>query len=165
MNIEFDKLNITKEELMNYDRTNPFMVVGLYARVLCSFDKLNNNTIYELLQILLGEYQPLSGIAKQNILDRMMQNDKYLYIGKSYFMGAIPDNDYTPTVPYTIAIEEDNNYHQDGFKRLFLQSGGADNKRPIMLRLAKDGNYYIWSDSYMGLMTDIRPPESMNPWA
>ena len=29
----------------------------------------------------------------------------------------------------------------------------------------KDNNYYVWSDSFMGLLSDIRQPESSNPWA
>ena len=165
MNIEFNKLEISKEELLQADRTNPYNVAALYVRVLCSYNNLNQNAFYDLLQVLLGEYQPLSGIAKQSILDRLMQNEKYEYIGKSYFIGANPSNDYTPSVPYTISVMDDPNFNQEGYKRLFLQSGGADSKRPIMVRLAKDGNYYLWSDSYMGLMTDIRSPESKNPWA
>lgn len=38
-------------------------------------------------------------------------------------------------------------------------------KRDFGVRLAKDGNYYIWSDSFLGLLADIKKIESSNPWA
>ena len=40
--------------------------------------------------------------------------------------------------------------------------GGADSPRPVKLRLAKDGRWYLW-EQY--LLTGIREPESSNPWA
>ena len=72
----------------------------------------------------------------------------------------------TPQTPYEVeVIENDYSNETEGYKRLFLKSGGADSPRPITLRLAKDGNYYVWSDSFIGLLADIRQPESSNPWA
>ena len=103
---------------------------------------------------------------KQNIKDRMLQNEKYSYIGKSYFKGSTPENDYTPSSPYEIEITETPYTDvEEGYKKLFVKSGGADSLRGITLRLAKDGNYYVWSDSFMGLLSDVRPLESTNPWA
>lgn len=46
--------------------------------------------------------------------------------------------------------------------RLFIRSGGADNPRQIDLRKAKDGKWYLW-EQY--ILSDIRKPESSNPWA
>ena len=141
-------------------------MVGALVHVICNYNKDNTNEFYEMLQYLLGDFQPLSELMKQSIKDRMLQNEKYSYIGKSYFLGAIPENDYNTTSPYQIEITE-NEYtdQEEGFKRLFLKSGGADSPRPITVRLAKDGNYYIWSDSFMGLLSDIRQVESSNPCA
>ena len=62
-------------------------------------------------------------------------------------------------------IENEYTDDNEGYKRLLLKSGGADSPRPVMLRLAKDGNYYIWSDSFLGLLADIKKIESANPWA
>ena len=166
MILEFDKIIDSKEELEKYDRTNPNMVVALLVHTMCNYDKDNKDKLYDMLQYLLGDFQPLSGVAKQNITDRMMQNEKYPYIGKSYFVGATPDNDYTPSIPLKIEVKE-NPYTdvEEGFKRLLVKSGGADSDRIVTVRLAKDGNYYVWSDSYMALLTDIRGLESNNPWA
>ena len=166
MILYYDKVGITKQELESIDRTNPYNVVGAFIQTISSYNKDNTDTFYDLVQYLVGEYQPLSALMKQQIKDRMSQNDKYSYIGKSYFKGATPDNDYNPTLPIQLEVTE-NIYSdvEEGYKKLFVKSGGADNERGITVRLAKDGNYYVWSDSFMGLLSDIRQPESTNPWA
>lgn len=163
--LEFNKIIDSKEELENYDRTNPHMVVALLVHTMCNYDKDNKDELFDMLQYLMGDFQPLSNLAKQNITDRMMQNEKYTYIGKSYFIGAIPENDYTPNIPLKIEVKE-NPYtdQEEGFKRLLIKSGGADSDRIVTVRLAKDGNYYVWSDSYMALLADIKKKESSNPW-
>lgn len=166
MILEFNKILDSKEELEKYDRTNPYMVVALLVHTISNYDNNNKDKMYDMLQYLLGDFQPLSNLAKQNITDRMMQNDKYSYIGKSYFIGSTPDNDYKPSIPYKIEVKE-NPYTdvEEGFKRLLVKSGGADSDRIVTVRLAKDGNYYVWSDTYMALLSDIRGLESNNPWA
>ena len=163
MTITYNKIETTLDELKNVDRTNPYNVVGEFIRVISDY---KDNDFYNKIQFLQGDFQPMTEIMKQNIKDRMTQNDKYNFIGKSYFKGATPDNDYTPSNPYEIEVFE-NPYtdENEGYKKLFVRSGGADSERPITLRLAKDGNYYVWSDSFMGLLSDIRQPESSNPWA
>ena len=78
-------------------------------------------------------------------------------------MGAVPQNDYTPAEPYTINISENPySYQEQGYAKLFIQSGGADSPRPVQLRKAKDGKWYLWEQF---LLADIRVPESSDPWA
>lgn len=166
MIIKFNEIIDSKEKMMEVDRTNPYNVAALLVHAICNYDINDDSKFVEMLEYLEGEFQTITPLAKQSIKDRMLQNDKYSFIGKSYFVGAVPGNDYNPSIPYEIDVTE-NDYSDDaeGYKRLFLKSGGADSIRPITLRLAKDGNYYVWSDSYMGLLSDIRPVESSNPWA
>lgn len=166
MLLKYDNLKLDKNELENMDRTNPYNVVGAFVRTLTVYNSSTPNEFYDLLQVLQGDFQPLSEMMKQNIKDRMSQNDKYSFIGKSYFKGATPENDYTPSEPFELEVTE-NDYSdvEEGIKKLFVKSGGADSPRGIMVRLAKDGNYYVWSDSFMGLLADIRGVESKNPWA
>ena len=77
-----------------------------------------------------------------------------------------PNNDYTPSIPLTIEVKENPySYDNEGYARLFVKSGGADSERPITVRKTKEGNYMLWSDTIMGLLSDIREPESNNPWA
>ena len=166
MLLNLEKINITKEELKELDRSNPYNVVGAFIQVISDYNPKDTKVFYDKLQYLQGENQPLSEVMKQNIKDRMLQNDKYSYIGKSYMKGSTPENDYTPKTPYQIEIiENDYTDFEEGYKQLFVKSCGADSLRGITLRLAKDGNYYVWSDSFMGLLTDIRTIESKNPWA
>lgn len=166
MLLTFEKIITNKEELEKINRQNPELVVASLVHTLCNYVEGDNTKFYDMLKFLIGEHQSISNLMKQNISDRMLQNKKYLYIGKSYFIGATPDNEYTPSIPYQIEVKE-NPYTnaEEGYKRLFVKSGGADSERPITLRLAKDGNYYIWSDSFIGLLADIKKPESENPWA
>lgn len=166
MKIKFDKIINNIEEIKQYDRTNPYNVAALTIHTICNYNKESENTFYNMLQYLMGDNQEITPMMKQNIKDRMLQNNKYEFIGKSYFIGANNNNDYTPNIPYEIDINENDYSNQnEGYIRLLLKSGGADNPRFITLRLAKDGNYYLWSDSIIGLLTDIKPKESTNPWA
>ena len=80
-----------------------------------------------------------------------------------YFVGSTPENDYQPNAPYTVEVSENQySYEEQGIAKLFISSGGADSPRPIKLRKAKDGKWYLWEQF---LLTDIRKPESTNPWA
>jgi len=165
MILTYSTLNTTMDELKELDRTSPYNVVGAFVQIITDFDPKKMDEFYEKLQFLQGDFQPLSEVMKQNVKDRMMQNKKYEYIGSSYFIGATPKNDYVPTEPYQIEITE-NPYSnvEEGFLKLFVKSGGADTPRGITVRHGKDRNYYIWSDSFMGLLSDIRKKESENPW-
>ena len=166
MILKYDKLIDSLGELKQVDRTSPFNVVGAFINILNTYDLSDDSKFMELFKYLVGEFQNVTPIMRQNIKDRMSQNNKAHFIGNSYFIGATPGNDYKPSVPFEIEITKDENTKlEDGFVRLFLKSGGADNLRPIIVRLAKDGNYYVWSDSFMGLLAVIRTPESLNPWA
>ena len=104
---------------------------------------------------------PLSGIDKQFLADRFI--DKKDYVPRSYFAGATPQNDYTPSRPLTVRVTAGPYaYQNEGYAKLSIRSGGADNPREVVLRKAKDGKWYLW-EQY--LLPDVRPPESANPWA
>lgn len=120
----------------------------------------NKQLALEMLDFLRGP-RPLSGMDKQFIADRFRDKD---YVPRSYFAGAVPGNDYTPSKPYKLTFSE-NIYSrvEAGFVNLLVSSGGADSPRSIKVRLAKDGKYYLWDDP--GILAGIRIPESSNPWA
>ncbi len=166
MIVNFDKLFNSKLDLEYMDRTNPYNVAAAFVNIATAYNVNDDSNFIEMLQFLMGDNQPISALMRQQIKDRMTQNDKASFIGKSYFKGATPDNDYTPSIPYEVEVtENDYSRQEEGYVRLFLKSGGADSPRPITVRLAKDGNYYLWSDSFMGILADIRSLESSNPWA
>ena len=82
---------------------------------------------------------------------------------RSYFSGAVPQNDYQPSQPYTVRVSENPySYENENYAKLFLTSGGADSPRYVQLRKAKDGRWYLWEQF---ILVGIRPPESTDPWA
>lgn len=137
----------------------PYDTAALTVLALCLYPE-NNNLSLAALDFLRGP-NPLSGIDKQFIADRF--TDKKVYVPRSYFSGATPKNDYTPSQPWTVRITAGPYaYQNEGYAKLQLYSGGADSPREVLLRKAKDGKWYLW-EQY--LLSDIRPPESENPWA
>ena len=166
MKMTFEKLYNNLDELKKYSLTTPEETASLVANILCAYTPEKKDEFFDLLQYLMGDVQPISNLLKQQINERMNQNEKWKFIGKSYFEGSNPKNDYEPSLPYEITINEnDYSYIEDGYARLLLKSSGADNERPITLRKLKDGRWLLWSDSILGLLSDIRKPESENPWA
>ena len=138
--------------------SSPFDTAAMTVLALCFYPE-NKELSIDMLNYLRGP-RPLNGMEKQFIADRFRDKD---YVPRSYFEGAKPENDYLPNEPYTVSVSEDaNSYAEEGYANLFIHSGGADSPRPIKLRLAKDGKWYLW-EQY--LLTGIRQPESRNPWA
>ncbi len=165
----FEKLPADVSELSGYSMQSPFETVALIVAALDTYSPQNENTCFEMLQYLMGgaEIQPLAPIRKSFIKDRFMQNKKYPYIAKSYMGGATPENGYTPDIPYTIEVKDNPySYTEDGYAKLLLKSGGADSERPIMLRKMKTGRWVLWSDTVLGILSDIREPKKADdPWA
>ncbi len=113
----------------------------------------------QMLNYLRGP-RPLSVMDQQFIADRFRDKD---YVPRSYFHGAVPGNDYTPSQPYTITVfENPYSYQEQGYANLYISSGGADSPRSVKCRLAKDGKWYLWEQF---VLSDIRKPENADPWA
>lgn len=136
----------------------PFKTAALTVVALCFYPK-DRQLCFDMLAYLKGP-AGLSGIDKQFINDRFMDKD---YIPRSYFEGATPENDYKPSMPYTIEVSDNPySYQNEGYATLYIKSGGADSARQVQLRKAKDGKWYLWEQF---LLSDIRKPESADPWA
>ena len=159
--IVFSKLPDTLEEFKALSQaalSTPFDTAALTVLALCFYPE-NKELSLSMLDYLRGP-RPLSPMDKQFINDRFMDKD---YVPRSYFNGATPDNDYLPSEPYTIKVSENPySYDEEGYAKLYLTSGGADSPRYVQLRKAKDGKWYLWEQF---ILSDIRKPESTNPWA
>ena len=105
--------------------------------------------------------RPLSPMGIQFIRDRLM--DK-AYLPLAYFDGAAPQNNYVPTLPYTLRLYPDPRPQdaEDGYMRLYLKTAGADSPRSITLR-CKDDAWFLWE--YAGILMSIRLPAAEDPWA
>ena len=138
----------------------PFKTAALTVLALCAY-AADKNIGTEMLNWLRGP-RPLNGQEISFLNDRFRDGKTYLPF--TYFVGSAPDNDYTPTTPYTIIIES-NPVSDDeaGYRKLFIPCGGADSPRPIRLRQrGSDGKWFLW-EQY--LLTGVRTPKPSDPWA
>ena len=122
----------------------PFKTAALTVCALCAYGA-DKNIGKEMLNWLRGP-RPLNG---QDIF--------------SYFVGASPENGYTPRQPFTLLVGSNHTSNvEEGYCKLFIPCGGADDPRPIKLRRKGNGQWFLW-EQY--LMTGIRVPTSADPWA
>ena len=145
------------------DLKDPYGVLALYAAALCVYPK-DKGAALEMIDFLRGP-RPMSNMDKQFLRDRFMDGKDYL--GPSYFAGAAPANNYTPSEPWTITIEEgvySRDQLDEGYLKLFLTSGGADNPRGCTLRTKPStGEWFLWE--YAGSLMGIRIPAAQDEWA
>ena len=138
---------------------SPFKTAALTVLALCVYGADKSIGI-EMLNFLRGP-RPLSPFEISFLDDRF--RDGNWYVPFSYFKGAIPENDYTPNEPFTLEIESNSTSAvNDGYMKLILKSGGADNPRNLTLRMKGDGRWFLWEQF---LMVGIKTPKSRDPWA
>ena len=139
----------------------PFKTAALTILSLCIYSK-NKDEGIKCLNFLRGPHQkPMLPSEIQFIDDRFRDSGSGKLIPFSYFNGANPDNEYTPSKPYVLELfTNSHSYEQDTYCTLHIYSGGADSERQIKLRVAS-GTWYLW-EQYV--MVGIKPPKSQNPW-
>ena len=140
---------------------NPFSTAALSVLAFCFYPE-NKDMSFKMLDFLRGP-RPLSVMDKQFIADRFRDKD---YVPRSYFDGATPENNYEPSVPYSLTFFE-NPYSRDnfgeGYITLHIKSGGADSARQVKLRTKPStGQWFLWEQF---LLADIRTPAAADPWA
>ena len=161
--VTFDQLPFTMEEFKAHPMAalkQPEHTAALTVAALCLYPK-DKDTALAMLDYLRGP-RPLSVMEKQFINDRFMDGKDY--IPRSYFAGAVPENDYTPAQPYTIRMQDSHApIVEEGYKILDLFSGGADHPRTVTLRLKPSaGQWFLWDQM---LLAGIREPKSRDVWA
>ena len=143
--------------LPEFAMTDPFMTAALTVAILCRYEADPNATV-DMLNAIKGP-RPLTPFEIQFLRDRLAGKGYKPY---SFFDGASPANNYTPSRPYTITVRDDPySYQNEGYVRLQLRSYGADSPRPITLR-RKGDQWMLWEQI---LLADIRVPVKDDPWA
>lgn len=107
--------------------------------------------------------QNMNNMDIQFLRDRL-RDKKYLPL--AYFDGASPENGYTPSNPLTIQLYSDPRPQdcEAGYMRMFLKTKGADSPRLIKLRQKPStGEWFLWK--YSSVLTGIRIPAALDPWA
>lgn len=164
--VVFDRLPENLDQLKalpGSDLKDPYYTAALTVLALCEFPK-DEEACYAMLNYLKGP-RPLSQMEKNFINDRFM--DGVDYVPRSYLEGTSPDNDYTPTTPYTVIVKEfahSRDNFGDGYLRLFIRSSGADSERFLDLRYKPSTQqWFLWE--FSGILLGIRIPKSTDVWA
>jgi len=148
------ELQALPEAAMN----SPFQTAALTVCALCAY-AADKDIGTEMLNFLLGP-RPLNPVQISFLNDRFRENQ---YVPFSYFRGAVPGNNYTPDTPFTLTVESgpysDAN---EGYKKLYIKSGGADSPREVVLRMRGDGKWFLWEQF---LLVSIRDAKNDDPWA
>lgn len=140
--------------------TNAQQVAAYAVAALARYESSPEEAI-AMLDALLGP-RPVDGIGKQFLQDRFRGKP---YLMRSYFKGAKPENNYQPTLPYTVVVQTNAyTYQEKDYARFMLVCGGADAPRPLTLRKkASTGEWFLWD--YKGLLSGIRIPVAEDPWS
>lgn len=136
-----------------------FKTTALTLAALCNYEHNPDATI-EMLNFLKGPGE-VSGFEKQFIKEHLGSAG---YKARSYFDGATPQNSYKPNVPYKITIiENPYSFNNADWATLYVQSGGADNPRPVKLRRKPSTGQWFLVE--IQCLSDIRIPAEEDPWA
>ncbi|MDO4702147.1 MAG: hypothetical protein Q4A47_05990 [Erysipelotrichaceae bacterium] len=156
-----EKIPTTIEEfqsLPQFDRKSPYDTAILVIVALLNY-KDNPELAFDMINVLKGP-NPLSPYEKQFLHDRL--RDK-THVVSSFIKETSPNNDYQYPLPFHIeAFDNPYSFVNEGYAKIFLTSSGADSPRPIVLRLGKDQNWYLYE---ILCLSNVRPPESTNFWA
>ncbi len=140
---------------------DPFGVAALAVAALCHYDE-NPEETFAMMDVLGGP-RPASSHDKQLIRDQLGGKP---YLMRSYFAGTSPENNYTPTQPYSVTFfDAPYSYDNDGYIKLNVRSSGADNPRQITLRRKGSGDDAQWFVWEVFLYPGIRIPKSEDAWA
>lgn len=151
-----DELKALPEAAM----TDVYAVAALSLLALTRFEADRNASI-AMLNFLKGP-DPMTPMAIQQISDRFM--DGKFYKVNSFFEGATPANNYTPSQPYKVKVSSTPySFDTENWAVLYLHSGGSDSPRPVKLRKKPStGQWFLVEIQYLG---DIRTPPTADKWA
>lgn len=159
----FEALPQTVDELKALPEaalTDVYAVAALSLLALTKFEADRDASI-AMLNFLKGP-DPMTPMAIQQISDRFM--DGKFYKVNSFFEGATPANNYTPSQPYKVKVSSTPySFETENWAVLYLHSGGSDSPRPVKLRKKPStGQWFLVEIQYLG---DVRTPVAADKWA
>ncbi len=160
--VSFEKLPQSLEDLkqlLEASLNKPHYAVALLIPALHLWS-LNQDEAIKMINYLKGP-KPLSTYDINFISERLKNKE---YTVASYFTGAIPENNYEPSLPYTVLISVlPHSEDEEGYIKYYMQSNGADSLRPVQVRLKpSSGQWFLWEQM---LLSEIRPPVKNDDWA
>lgn len=157
----FSKFIDNVDDLKKLDITDEYQGVCAVIFALAVFET-NPDKAREMLEYINGP----EDVSEFDIDFIENQIDQYPYVMRSYFDGTSPEEDYE-LKDISITIKE-NIYSRDekGYVKMWLHSTGADSDRYVMLRKKESTNeWFLFSDTYKGLMAGIRAPKIQDKWS
>ena len=160
--ITLDSLPNTVEELKRLPQsllTDPNATAALTVAALHRYPQSTEDT-FAMLDFLRGP-RALTESDKQFIKERFTGKE---YIMRSYFLGAAPENNYTPQKPYRVEVTENSSSRSElGYINLFVTCSGADSPRPVKVRHKQSTDqWFLWDQA---LLTGIKKPKEEDVWA
>ena len=167
----------TPEEIAQYDLKTPYDTMALLILAFRTWTPENPDTCLKMLDYLTDTGSVIAGTETpcpfsqytpwvNALRDRMMQNEKYRYIGNAYLGGATKDNDYTPTTPYTITLRQsvyDPYKKADGdspeVKQVLISLAGSENDRYSLFVQDDSGQWKVKGSNWLNLLADVQTPE------
>ncbi len=162
----FPKMPETLEEMKALPEASLKDPAAVAALIVLALDRYGTDrqACFDMMNFLKGP-ESLSPTEQQQINNQYMDGKNY--VARSYLKGATPENNYTPSTPLTIEPFE-NPYSRENFSqgyiKIFLNSGGADSPRYVVLR-NKPSTGQWFANQFMGLLMGIRIPKSEDKWA
>lgn len=136
-----------------------FKAAALTIAALCSFEK-DADATFAMLDFLKGP-ETVSTYEKGFIRERLQDKQYKIF---AFFKGATPENNYTPTQPYTVeVIENPYSFDNENWATLWVKSGGSDNPSSIKLRKKPSTGQWFLND--IQCLSDIRLPAAKDEWA
>ena len=137
----------------------PYKTAALTVCALCAYAAAPEIG-KEMLNFLKGP-APLSAYEISFLNDRFRDGK---HVPFSYFEGATPQNNYTPSTPFKVTVfSNPYSFPEENRATLHLNSGGADSPRQIKLRLKpSEGKWYLEEQM---ILVGVRTPAAADPWA
>ena len=162
----FRKKPETLEELKALPEASLKDPAAVAALIVLALDRYGTDrqACVDMMNFLKGP-EPFSEMERQQVNNQFMDGRNYIL--RSYMKGATPENNYTPQDPIVIEPFE-NPYSREsysqGYIKIFLNSGGADSPRYVVLR-NKPSTGQWFANQYLGILTGIRIPKEQDKWA
>ncbi len=159
--VEMSKLPESVDELKELENylKEPAFAPAMLVALMCHYKDNVEETI-EMLDFINGP-EEITPYKKTYYKERFIDGKTYKPF--SYFEGASVDNDYTPSEPLRLFVKDNpRGPSEDDRKSFFMKSNGADNMRPVSVRLKKSTGYLYLNDE--ALSADIRVPKSKDEW-
>ncbi len=168
------------EDIVQYSLDSPYKTMALAALAFRTWTPEDPTDCEEMLSYLtntavekpgsvdaeshklcyaFSEYAPWKSFLRE----RMTQNNKYRFIGNAYLNGATPANEYTPNTPISVTVRQSvydpfraESDTSPEIKQVLIDIAGDENPRYSLFYRDQRGDWRIFGDNWLGLLTDVQ---------